>query len=148
MSSASLPIWSILVGFHSTVVVNVISWNKAYSICPDATFLERETFVLQPLIDGSEKAIAKYAERGWRNWISPEDQRADGKELPRSLAPKPSGQFRRLGDTKTWTVKLDIRGVDTPIEPRLLLEHACFITEELSWRASHHQGPLSDCGPS
>jgi hypothetical protein len=141
MSSASLPIWSILMGFHSTVVVNVISWNKAYSIFPDATFLERETFVLLPLDDSSKKAIVKYGERGWKNWTSSENQRPDEKELPRSLAPKPTDQFRRVGDTKTWIVDLNIDSVGIPSTPDYVLEHACFITEELSWQASHHPGP-------
>jgi hypothetical protein len=160
MSSSSFPIRSILAGFHSTVVLNVISWNKAYSIFPDATFLHRETFALQPLDDGSQNAIAKYAGRGWKN--SSENQRRESRrtprsatssetplpespKIPRSLTSENFDIFRRVGDTKTWVVELDIESVVKPLTPDFVLEHACFCPSMLSSEASNRRDLV---GPS
>lgn len=49
---------------YTTVVVNVISWNKAYALSPRLSFIHRETYMLKPLNDYIGRAVAKYGNRG------------------------------------------------------------------------------------
>jgi hypothetical protein len=114
-------------------VVNIITWNKAYSIFPDYTFLEHETFMLQSLNDSNWKGLLKYGDRRWKNRTSAEDERPAGKILPQSLEPKPFDHFRRVGDSKTWMVELDIEVVGRPSTPDFVLEHAYFATENATY---------------
>lgn len=46
--------------------VNFITWNKAYSIFPQATFLAYETVPLQPLNQALRGSLIKCSIRGWR----------------------------------------------------------------------------------
>ncbi|KAH9942558.1 hypothetical protein B0H21DRAFT_523328 [Amylocystis lapponica] len=61
----------VILSFHSTCVMNVISYEKAYALYPRATFEERRSLVCPT--DGlpQEPAINKYATRGWEmvRWL-------------------------------------------------------------------------------
>lgn len=49
-------------GFYTTAVVNIMSWNMAYSMFPDVTFLEpRKTFRLswQPHVYADHRKVRK-----------------------------------------------------------------------------------------
>jgi hypothetical protein len=66
VSTRLLPIRAILGGFYTTAVVNIISWNIAYSIFPDATFLEScKTYSLSWQPQAYADHLAKYEKRGW-----------------------------------------------------------------------------------
>lgn len=114
---------AVLRGFYTTAIVNVITWNKAYALFPDATFIERKTYMLKPLDDYFGMLLAKYSAHGWTTLQTqwPEDQR-----LSHSLQ---LNEHRRVGDRKTWTITLDIEGMGKISKPDSVIEHACFAVE-------------------
>lgn len=66
VSTRHAPIAAILGEFYATAVVNIISWNLAYSMFPDIIFLEpRTTYRLKQPSDTFDAHFAKYAKRGW-----------------------------------------------------------------------------------
>ncbi|KAI0339888.1 hypothetical protein BDW22DRAFT_1335607 [Trametopsis cervina] len=87
----------LILGFHSTCVMNVITYDTAYSLYPRATFEDMTSLVV--LDNASQKApLAKYARRGW------------------SLVRKPSVpdfnldlSVRSMQDRRTW--RLCLRGL-------------------------------------
>ncbi|KAL8850395.1 MAG: hypothetical protein Q9221_004627 [Calogaya cf. arnoldii] len=101
ITAAEVPIHAILNSFYTTVVVNIISWNKAYSVYPMTTFIQKRGYLLQPLDDYSTSLVIKYTNRGWKiqETMWPEDERLN----------HPIQQFRRIGDRYTWTILLNIR---------------------------------------
>ncbi|KIP08840.1 hypothetical protein PHLGIDRAFT_12311 [Phlebiopsis gigantea 11061_1 CR5-6] len=52
--------------FHSTAVLNVISYSHAYALYPRATFLDRVSLSLLPRSVLDDAVEAKYSQRGWR----------------------------------------------------------------------------------
>ena len=113
-----MPLLTILKGFYTTVVVNIISWNKAYSVFPQPSFLYHKTYLLTPITDYFGKLLSKYGERGWaaQGILWPEDE-ASHKSM---LEP------RRLGDKWTWIIPLDQAGIDDHDMPDSVLEFSTF----------------------
>jgi len=120
VSATMMPVQAILRGFYTTTVVNIITWNKAYAIFPDCTFLKRKTYMLKPLDDWLGSQLSKYSKRGWptleTQWI--EDQRFSNSLQDRAQ--------RRAGDSKTWIIALDTDGVEMPTTPDSVIEYSCF----------------------
>ncbi|KAL6299604.1 hypothetical protein BKA93DRAFT_753336 [Sparassis latifolia] len=54
-----------ILNFHSTCVMNIITYNAAISLYPFSTFERREALVIGGN-DRQASALRKYAERGWR----------------------------------------------------------------------------------
>ncbi|KDR69023.1 hypothetical protein GALMADRAFT_145762 [Galerina marginata CBS 339.88] len=102
----------LILNFHSTCVMNVITHEKAYSLYPRATFDQRRALSYIPpateLNDTEARKIAqlKYVSRGWQivDQITDDEFRDPGSVF----AP---GE-RHLGDSKCWTL---------PILPKLEL---------------------------
>ena len=65
VTSQTVPLHCIL-GFHSTTVMNFITWNKAYSLYPWTTFALRIGVVTKNTTDPVIRCLEKYSERGWR----------------------------------------------------------------------------------
>ncbi|KAK1227342.1 hypothetical protein PQX77_009664 [Marasmius sp. AFHP31] len=117
----------IILNFHSTVVMNVISHSRAYSLYPEATFRKSLSLICYQC-DGAKSTvpIQKYIRRGWRmiNY--------DGIEyVPSTSALQPGealpgdhekifrhAQMRHLGDAYCWTYKLP--DVPVTIPPKTL----------------------------
>ncbi|KAF9265255.1 hypothetical protein L218DRAFT_861115, partial [Marasmius fiardii PR-910] len=112
ITAAESPL-DIILNFHSTVVMNVVSYSYVYSLYPRATF--REALSLRTYCnEGAERELArqKYVNRGWKMLNS------DGSEwkLNRSSlsgnATRCSSRWidklRRLGDSFCWVFKLPI----------------------------------------
>ncbi|VDC03935.1 unnamed protein product [Peniophora sp. CBMAI 1063] len=101
ITSKKAPLDIILL-FHSTCVMNVITHQRAYSLFPRATLIDRVTLAINTAGEGERWDIArqKYANRGWRVVDL-------GNE---SLALEESTDFqsmdRWVGDSETWTVPL------------------------------------------
>jgi len=55
-----VPMLAILRGFYTTLVVNVIFWNKAYALYPQSSFLHHKTYLLRPMTDYFSGMLAKY----------------------------------------------------------------------------------------
>ena len=114
----SLPIIGILTGFYMTAVVNIISWNKAYAVFAKDTFIDRKTYMLQPLDTYFEGLLHKYNRRGWE--LNETIHRHDYEESTSIKG------LRRLGDSRTWTIPLSIENVQKPTFPDFVLEHTTF----------------------
>lgn len=92
-------LYAILKGFYTTLVVNVISWNKAYAIYPKPTFIYHKTYLLTRISDYFGKLLMKYNKRGWKSQdtLWPEDEVSHRSML----------DDRRVGDRHTWSVNPD-----------------------------------------
>ncbi|KAJ8081044.1 hypothetical protein PM082_017884 [Marasmius tenuissimus] len=105
----------IVLNFHSTVVMNVISYSHAYSLYPEATF-EKSLSLICYQCDGMKRTvpIQKYIGRGWTmidydaiEYV-PSD---DALESAGALAVNHNiifrkRQMRHLGDSYCWTYRL------------------------------------------
>ncbi|KAK7887474.1 hypothetical protein LTR67_009894 [Exophiala xenobiotica] len=123
----NIPIQAILTNFYTTAVVNIVTWNKAYSLFPKETLLEKKTYMLKPMDDYFETLLRKYARRGW-----------DLEEIVRREDHTPSSSIqpvRRLGDRFTWAVRLPMESLEQSKRPDFVLEHSTFALEKplLSW---------------
>lgn len=87
------PLLDIISGFYTTLVVNVLSWNKAYALYPQPSFLYHSTYLLRGMSDCYGKLLAKYDERGWpsHDVLWPEDEASHG-----SMAIVSRGQFHSM----------------------------------------------------
>ncbi|TGO46064.1 hypothetical protein BCON_0347g00110 [Botryotinia convoluta] len=115
------PWEAIVIGFNHTVVMNVISWNLAYSFFPRSNFIDRITYELKgtgnpySIPNGNlEDTIEKYKRRGWR-W---ERAMAYG-EWRRLRSLKSSSSLNEIDDySKIWTIAVDTNGIND--EERLI----------------------------
>ena len=116
------PVFTILENFYTTLVVNVISWNKAYAVFPQPSFLYHRTYLLTDMTEYLGTLLSKYGERGWttQDILWPEDE-ASHKSM---LEP------RRLGDKWTWIIPFDQTGVSRSITPDPVLEFSTFNLEK------------------
>ncbi|KAL6307092.1 hypothetical protein BKA93DRAFT_894058 [Sparassis latifolia] len=100
----------VILGFHSTCVMNAISFEKAYCLFPRATLEERHSLISSTQAGASRwraQGIAKYRKRGWRmHYKLPisEDQRN-----------RLFGcGWRWIDDEKSWVIPLDTTGIEPP----------------------------------
>ncbi|KAI0367239.1 hypothetical protein BV20DRAFT_1037878 [Pilatotrama ljubarskyi] len=104
------PMASIL-DFHSTCVMNAITYNTACSFYPIATYEQRMSLVINDSDPNAPAALEKYARRGWRSIANPSP-----------LVPfldSESGVFhfnttRWACDSRSWTIHLSSDGVIAP----------------------------------
>lgn len=120
------PLESILHGFHSTIVTNFITWDKAYALFPASTFLHRHGVALRES-DWFKPHAEKYKNRGYG--ISELRRRQDPRRSPSEIA-----EIRRPGDRLTWKLAFDITDIERPKKPAYVLEHSAFGFE-------HHVDP-------
>ena len=122
VSTNPIPIFAIVSGFYTTAVVNVLSWNKAYSIFPDATFISRPMFQLYQYHYSEDipmANLAKYEHRGWRLSVPTDISTFNSAYM------KVNG-VRHIGDPKTWTIVLDISDIEPSTTPDFVIESAFF----------------------
>ncbi|RYP32147.1 hypothetical protein DL767_005383 [Monosporascus sp. MG133] len=99
------PLQAILRGYYTTAVINFISWNKAYSIFPRATFLLHETVPLKPVSDFYGSSHVKWSKRGWR--LRTEAVYTSGADNEQPLGYLGRNGDRRIGDRDTWMIRLN-----------------------------------------
>ncbi|KAG1815347.1 hypothetical protein EV424DRAFT_1412293 [Suillus variegatus] len=114
--------------YHSTCVMNIITFDAAYSFYPIATFEDRSALKI-PGSRHRPDVLAKYIKRGWR---------AYSLFRPGDLARPYESPFlpnitRWVGDRHCWTVPLDTSGV----ELRGALSPS---SEQFSWDPSTQSG--------
>ena len=102
-------------------VMNFITHDKAFSIHPRATFIERQSLVYDFSLKAF-KARLKYTFRGWTQIQSP-----PATHITTSFSSFRRG-LRRVGDRKCWTINLD------PI----VSSHADYITSN-TWSLQYSQ---------
>ncbi|KAI0801954.1 hypothetical protein BC629DRAFT_156478 [Irpex lacteus] len=94
----------VILNFHSTVVLNVIAWDRAYSLYPRATFEDRRALYMRSILSPSGGVIQKYQARGWKFCFSLNQLQQD----------KAFNVARWIGDGHSWVIKLDTEGVTLP----------------------------------
>jgi len=109
--------------------VNVVTWNKAYSVYARPTLLRHETFLLQEMNDYYGGLFAKYSARGWRLKT---DLGIDDKQTLKSLGHQRGPRCRQVGDEFTWTLPLDITGVRYSTTQDFVIENSFFDIEPKS----------------
>ncbi|THY43670.1 hypothetical protein D6C97_09179 [Aureobasidium pullulans] len=63
----TLPLHSILTDCaFSTAHVNIITWNKAYCMFPNVTFIDRRMYFLHNPDEALGQILSKYSAHGWR----------------------------------------------------------------------------------
>ncbi|TCD68623.1 hypothetical protein EIP91_010278 [Steccherinum ochraceum] len=98
----------VVLSFHSSCVMNVISYEKAYSLYPRGTLHEHRNLVFRSEhLPGRAKALKKYERRGFKP-VRHDPPPSRG-EISRSF---PYGA-RYAEDTWCWRIPLDVAGVDT-----------------------------------
>ena len=112
------PARSILHNTCTTAALNIIAWNKAYSLFPLPTLIQHKCYLLQDCDESSREAIRTHSRRGWnvQGVMWPEEQRHN----------HPIRERRRVGDRYTWMIPFDTRRVEWSKTPDYVLEHACF----------------------
>ncbi|OTA84410.1 hypothetical protein M434DRAFT_36467 [Hypoxylon sp. CO27-5] len=124
------PLLAILRTYYTTAVINFISWNKAYSLFPRATFLYHETMPLKPVNEHFGQLHTKYSERGWRMRTQPITYDL----FPGRKSPFGNKANRRVGDEDTRKIKLDTTFVDRPSKPDFVLEISAEVFKSPSLR--------------
>jgi hypothetical protein len=126
---------AIVDGFYTTALVNIITWNKAYAIFPEPTFLHHKTYLLTPLDDYYKPLLAKIEARGWpRHEILWEEQKGGvrGSWQGWTNSNQPS-RFtvwqRRIGDKRSWIISLPIEQVKQPAMLDTVIEYSEFDVE-------------------
>ncbi|PQE03782.1 hypothetical protein CJF30_00006482 [Rutstroemia sp. NJR-2017a BBW] len=103
------PLKAIFRIFRGSFVVNIISWNFAYSLFPALNYIKRTAH-------GSKGGRNANSEVTW-TW---QEAAAQG-----GIKHLHSLQFRRIGDSYTWSIALDTNGVKAG-QPTSVLQHSFF----------------------
>ncbi|TFK88767.1 hypothetical protein K466DRAFT_520274 [Polyporus arcularius HHB13444] len=104
------PLQTVLT-FHSTCVMNVITYDAAYALYPYATFeLSKSLVVTEDCSERTESALQKYAARGFR-LVYPSFELAEN---------NPPDFFideiqRRVADKHSWRIPLQVDGLPEPL---------------------------------
>ncbi|OAX33835.1 hypothetical protein K503DRAFT_804062 [Rhizopogon vinicolor AM-OR11-026] len=127
------PVDTIL-NFHLTCVMNIITFDAAYSFYPVATFEQRITLLIPGSSSNRLDAVQKYVARGWRVYAAfrPVDI------VHPSESPFIPNKTRWVGDHHCWSISLDTTGVN----PRPTLSPS---SERFSWDPSLHNGWTVKC---
>ena len=118
-----MPVETILENFCSTITVNLMSWNKAYSVFPLPTFVQYKGYQLG--VNGSFPGFLR--ERlayPLGRWKMQEIMCLGEKRVNHPLR-----TFRRVGDRFTWTIPFNTENVQWSKIPDYVLEYASFQME-------------------
>ncbi|KAK1227345.1 hypothetical protein PQX77_009667 [Marasmius sp. AFHP31] len=132
----------IVLNFHSTVVMNVISYSRAYSLYPEATFQKSLSLICYQC-DGVKRTvpIQKYIGRGWNmidydaiEYVPSVDalQRAGALAVNHNIIFR-KRQMRHLGDSYCWSYNL-------PALPMTFLPGpGCSSTSSVAWLSREYE---------
>ncbi|KAJ8482370.1 hypothetical protein ONZ51_g5420 [Trametes cubensis] len=132
--SRSSPLGAIL-DFHSTCVMNAITYNAAYALFPLPTLEHCTSLIINGANPSSHEALEKYTRRGWRTI-------ANSSPLLPFLDPHwfHFNKIRWVCDVHTWTIPLSTTDVTPP--PR-----ASPSSDALSWDPFAESGWTLRYGP-
>ncbi|KAI4519203.1 hypothetical protein K525DRAFT_258722 [Schizophyllum commune Loenen D] len=103
--TARLGVMDLILDFHCTAVMNIITHRNAYALFPYETYHAKRALVARKTpARREETALAKYQTRGWKIRRSVYDAEADDPKREFGQA------TRRVGDKMTWVVPLNQRG--------------------------------------
>ncbi|TIA00614.1 hypothetical protein D6C82_04432 [Aureobasidium pullulans] len=118
----TLPLHSILTDCaFSTAHVNIITWNKAYCMFPNVTFIDRRMYFLHNPDEALGQILSKYSAHGWRTseWVDYDQTKGCNKPGIRE-------NFRRVGDSSSWVIPLNLHKIRTPETSDSILESCTF----------------------
>ncbi|KAL8691236.1 MAG: hypothetical protein Q9218_003494 [Villophora microphyllina] len=121
------PLQAILRGFHGTHVINILTWNKAYALFPNTTFIIREGVALKKQDEVFQPFVEKYEKRNYR---LTEMQKHDPRRSMSEIV-----EIRRPGDRLTWSIPFDTTGMEAPNTPAYVLEHSAFGFDNSRYRS-------------
>ncbi|OAA38285.1 hypothetical protein ISF_09894 [Cordyceps fumosorosea ARSEF 2679] len=123
-TTTSFPIHALLNTCFMTTELNFATWNKVFSLFPEATLARHKTYVLRELDDDFGTRLAQFAHQGWTTrdmlWL-------------KLAAHKPCGVgSRRVGDTYSVSISVTPLIESAEMTPDFVVEHAAFdvLTEE------------------
>lgn len=133
---SDFPEWLLLAkAYLLACVMNLITYDGAYSLYPRSTFEDRESLIMSrnPLRSSQSRddARLKYMRRGWkmvygsRELLESQDKTSLGF----------SGITRHIGDSYTWTIPFDSAQIDLP-EFTLHKGKVISLVTANSWRLS------------
>ncbi|THX80675.1 hypothetical protein D6D05_04445 [Aureobasidium pullulans] len=118
----TLPLHSILSDCaFSTAHVNIITWNKAYCMFPNVTFIDRRMYFLHNPDEALGQILSKYSAHGWRTseWVDYDQTKGCNKPGIRE-------NFRRVGDSSSWVIPLNLHKIRIPESSDSILESCTF----------------------
>ncbi|KZT06467.1 uncharacterized protein LAESUDRAFT_700278 [Laetiporus sulphureus 93-53] len=105
---------AVVLGFHSTCVMNVITYEKAYCLFPKATLEQHRTLASYSCLGRNPRrhhGLLKYVERGFKIVVSLPLQELYLQNPSWSLG------MRRMDDGRSWVIPLDTEGIDRRTRP-------------------------------
>ncbi|MCJ1242257.1 hypothetical protein MMC14_010264 [Varicellaria rhodocarpa] len=99
-------------------MVNVISWNRAYAVFPDITFVKDAAFsLLSPYLNVEPLEVLIFDTKDWTQYLS------HGQDTP---GPKQGFLRRSIGDRLTWTISFGTSKFAFPMSQRDELQYVDF----------------------
>lgn len=88
---------------------------------PNVTFVDRRMYFLHTPDEAMGQILSKYSAHGWRtsDWVDYDQARGCNKAGIRE-------NFRRVGDSSTWVIPLNLYKIRTPSQPDSVLESCTF----------------------
>lgn len=113
------PIHFILTSSYTTASMNLITWNKAYSIFPRQTLVNHRFYPLRSLDNGFGSHLNELAQLAWttRDILWPDIQGPNYCRLE---------GHRRLGDRYSLVIPLNTESVQAPATTDFAIEYAQF----------------------
>ncbi|KAI4673124.1 uncharacterized protein J4E78_001631 [Alternaria triticimaculans] len=144
LDSRDSPLCKLLHAASSTASLNFVTWNRAYSLFPQTTFIDKQCYVLQNLpadkTAGMVKRHGDYLRGLTCDGIQTRFLHWDDKYT------NPITRPRRVGDKYTYTIGLDPTGIDcsTLAIPQTVVELSTFKIKLWHWRNSNGgRGPIT-----
>ncbi|TGO09082.1 hypothetical protein BTUL_0180g00150 [Botrytis tulipae] len=129
--TTNIPFQAIIQGFHTSLFMNVISWNFACSLFPDMNFIKRTAYEMNgggigylQANAGHKDLEAKYRRRGWE-W-----KKAAAIGDSKNLHSLNLASRRKIDDSYTWTIMLDTNDVSGG-QPSYVLQNSYFKVAQL-----------------
>lgn len=111
------PVYLHVFKVKTTDQLNFISWNKAYSVLPRYTFMKKKVRFLTPSIPAVR--LARHVEDDIDQVKAPDGLVIAADDFARTN--------RRVGDSDTWVMELDVKGVEEIDIPNQVLELTMFV---------------------
>ncbi|MCJ1392446.1 hypothetical protein MMC18_005313 [Xylographa bjoerkii] len=129
--SHDIPLQEILETTYTTSLMNIISWNKAYSIFPLPTHIQHKTYLLTNLDDHFGALLSEQSRRGW----DVQDVLWQEEESPFHPV-----QFERfIGDELTWIIPFDVDDMEQSKTPDQVLEYSQFGLDKVIHLVQHQE---------
>ena len=128
-SSYAIPLQYMFENAFTTSLVNIISWNKAYSIFPLPTHLQHKTYLLTGINDDVGAVLSEQSQRGW----DVQDVLWQDEELCRH----PIQSQRFVGDEFTWSIPFDTDDMELSLTPDSVLQYSQFGLEQNTQLVQH-----------